>query len=253
MCYIRGELLHLVDSSISTWSYNRGRLEVTLEKMEDGLIWESLLNDGTGRSERDLPLQDGLNPTATTPNESFLLREDREGDGSRPVVVQNKMEECDNEDDKDVVIYLMSSDGKIIQKVSLGGKQFLFSLSSLICLRHDVDALLYVPTLSQHDNNFSLSFIHKSTFNALGYVQASKRDKKFFTCNSTCSHAALSNSTRHIFIYSQPTDGIGGTTAHQYIHTLNDDSHMLGLHFSHEELLYVLLEDTLIVGRLNRH
>nr|XP_058899483.1 nudC domain-containing protein 1 isoform X3 [Kogia breviceps] len=91
--------------------------------------------------------------------------------------------------------------------VNLGSNQYLFSVivdpkeMPCFCLRHDVDALLWQPHSSNQDDMWE----HIATFNALGYVQASKRDKKFFACAPNYSYAALCECLRRVFIYRQPT------------------------------------------------
>lgn len=139
--------------------------------------------------------------------------------------------------------------------MGLGGKQLLFTLpsslnhSSLLSIRHDIDALLYFPFLSPTN---SLNFAHVSTFHALGYVQASKRDKKFLTCSPNMSYAVLSTASRHIFIYCQPINGIKGTSAIQYVHTLGNNDGILGLQASSEQLVFVLCENELIALKLDQ-
>ena len=39
---------------------------------------------------------------------------------------------------------------------------------------------------------------HTGTFNALAYVVASKRDKKFITCSNDAHFAAVSDCNRHV-------------------------------------------------------
>ena len=139
--------------------------------------------------------------------------------------------------------------------MGLGGKQLLFTVppslnhSSFLSIRHDIDALLYSPFLSPTN---SLNFTHIGTFHALGYVQASKRDKKFLTCSPNMSFAVLSTASRHIFVYCQPVDGIKGTSAVQYVHTLGSNDRIVGLQASSEQLVFVLCENELIALKLDQ-
>ena len=88
--------------------------------------------------------------------------------------------------------------------------------SSLLCIRHDIDALVYSPKIESK----ALLWTHIGTFNALGYVQASKREKKFLTASSDLSFAVLCDCTRHVFVYQQPKGGVKGPTALQYIQSI---------------------------------
>lgn len=72
------------------------------------------------------------------------------------------------------------------------------SATRCVCLRHDVDGLLWQPAA---EDNCSEAFEHKATFNALGYVQASKRQLKYATCASDFSYVALCDCVRHVYIY----------------------------------------------------
>ena len=135
------------------------------------------------------------------------------------------------------------------------GKQLLFSLPPTIdtptylCLKHDIDALLFslvgvssgpitTPLMTQQ-------WDHAHTFNALGYVQASKREKKFLTCDSTCSYCVLTDCNRHVFIYRQPAAGIKGNEAVQYVHTFTTAEEILGVSAAREGVVFVLRENTL--------
>ena len=87
------------------------------------------------------------------------------------------------------------------------------------------------------------------TFNALGYVQASKRDRKFSTCAPNLSFAVMSDCNRHIFVYKQPSEGIKGNVAQQYVHTLatnSDRVNIFGLQASSDGVVFVLCERELL-------
>ena len=135
----------------------------------------------------------------------------------------------------------------------MGRRQVLFTLpgttksSSQLCVRHDVDALLWSPLLPS-DDDAQLSWSHVGTFNALGYVQASKRDKKFLTCSPEAKIAALSDCNRHIFVYRQPEEGVSGNRALQYVHTLESVSgEILGLQATSSGLVFILCQQELTV------
>ena len=122
---------------------------------------------------------------------------------------------------------------------------------SVLSLRHDIDALHYSPSLSPSP---SLSYTHVATFNALGYVQASKREKKYLTATHDGSYAVLTDSVDHIFIYCSPEEGVKGQRAAQYIHTVPDSSlspgGILGVQVTGSRLVYVLTNNILYLIKL---
>ncbi len=72
-----------------------------------------------------------------------------------------------------------------------------------ICLRHDVDGLLWQPEENVEEGQSVWQ--HIATFNAFGYVQASKQQKKFSCCAPNFSYSIISDCVRHIYIYRQPS------------------------------------------------
>uniref|UniRef100_A0A2I2Y3F8 NudC domain-containing protein 1 n=1 Tax=Gorilla gorilla gorilla TaxID=9595 RepID=A0A2I2Y3F8_GORGO len=147
--------------------------------------------------------------------------------------------------------------------VNLGSNQYLFSVivdpkeMPCFCLRHDVDALLWQPHSSKQDDMWE----HIATFNALGYVQASKRDKKFFACAPDYSYAALCECLRRVFIYRQPApmstvlynrkEGRQvGQVAKQQVASLETNDPILGFQATNERL-FVLTTKNLFLIKVN--
>ena len=133
----------------------------------------------------------------------------------------------------------------------MGGRQVLFSATNpdgdvppMFCVRHDIDALLWQPVLTPVVEEFPCQ--HIGTFNALGYVQASKRDKKFMTCNSSLTFAAICDCSRNVYVYLQPEEK--ATVALQFVHTMGrENSDILGLLATMTGLLFVLTNEELTV------
>ena len=67
---------------------------------------------------------------------------------------------------------------------------------SALCLRHDVDGLVWQPQDS--------SFVHVGTYPALGYVQASKEQRRFTAASPSMSYAAIAEGARRVYLYRQP-------------------------------------------------
>ena len=46
-------------------------------------------------------------------------------------------------------------------------------------------------------------WMHSLTFDALGYVQASKQEHKFTTCSNTFKHTFITDCTSNVYIYER--------------------------------------------------
>ena len=113
-------------------------------------------------------------------------------------------------------------------------------------LRHDVDAIIWQPDALITDPA-KPSWHHKTTFNALAYIQASKEDRKFTVCPPSLKYAAISDCSRHIFVYLQPEDGLKGNKASENVHTLSSPTKILGMQPTDDGALFVLTPNELIV------
>ncbi|KAG8570253.1 hypothetical protein GDO81_011168 [Engystomops pustulosus] len=239
-----------------------GSVEVTLAKREVGNMWaEVIAGDTQGEFVAD-PAQSA----AIAERLMHLTSEDLNPnpDCEKPPCNAQELEECDMSlEDSTTLCRFDGNTTKATHVVNLGGNQFLFSLEAApelmpcFSLRHDVDALMWQPVSSQGDNLWD----HAATFNALGYVQASKQDKKFFTCAPNFSYAALCECVRRIFIYRQPTpvstvlynrkEGRHvGQVAKQQVASLESSDPILGFQASNERL-FVLTTKKLFVIRVN--
>jgi len=115
----------------------------------------------------------------------------------------------------------------------------------LFGLRHDVDATVWSPA---PDNQPPWS--HINTFNALGYVQASKTNRKFTAVPPNLSYALITDCNRHVFVYTQPTEGIKGNRAGEFVCSLSERLDILGLAATDSGCVYVLTEQTLFCFKI---
>ena len=126
-----------------------------------------------------------------------------------------------------------------IFQVCLASHQWIFNASldprlpPAFCIRHDVDALLWQP--KSHSADTDANWTHIGTFNALGYVQAAKRDRKFSTCAPDMSFAALCDCTRHVYVYQQP-EREAKYASQQVVTLTSPDNEILGLQASNRRL-----------------
>lgn len=128
-----------------------------------------------------------------------------------------------------------------------------------LCLQYDVDGLVWQP--QNHISEQNLPWKHVATFNAFGYVQASKQQRKFSTCPPDCSYAVICDCSRHIYIYRQPlpissplrnrkTGHQVNAVAKQQLVTLDTNDNILGVKATNEQLL-ILTENELLVVQVN--
>lgn len=260
---VEGKLYSSIDHEGSTWTIKENDgLEVSLIKKNEGLMWpELVVGDKQGELIRD-PAQ-----CAAIAERLMHLTSDElnpNPDKEKPPCNAQELEECD-------IFFEESSslcrfDGNTLKTthvVNLGSNQYLFSVivdpkeMPCFCLRHDVDALLWQPHCSKQDDMWE----HIATFNALGYVQASKRDKKFFACAPNYSYAALCECLRRVFIYRQPTpmstvlynrkEGRHvGQVAKQQVASLETNDPILGFQATNERL-FVLTTKNLFLIKVN--
>lgn len=97
-------------------------------------------------------------------------------------------------------------------------------------------------------------WFHEATLNAFGYVQASKRNRKFLSTPSDYSYALISDMQTHMYLYKQnsPTSTLPGTSlrnrktgklvesiAKQHMISLENHDEILGL-LTLNERIYIL-------------
>ncbi|XP_053104273.1 nudC domain-containing protein 1 isoform X2 [Hemicordylus capensis] len=255
---LEGTLFSSIDHESSTWILTENNsLEISLIKKEEGHLWPELI---VGDSQGEF-IMDPAQSAAIAENLMHLTSDEMNPDPNKdnPPCNAQELEECD--------IFLEDStslcrfDGNTLKAthvVNLGSNQYLFSAvvdpkeMPCFCLRHDVDALLWQPHPDQQD-----MWEHIATFNALGYVQASKQDKKFMACAPNHSFSALCECLRRVFIYRQPTplrtvlynrkEGRQvGQVAKQLVATLEAHDPVLGFQATNERL-FVLTTKTLFI------
>ncbi|XP_068188933.1 nudC domain-containing protein 1 [Antennarius striatus] len=262
---LEGQLYASVDPEASAWIIkNQKSLEVTLQKRDEGPVWpELVMGDRRGEyvmsSEQAALLQDRL---------AYLTSEDLNGnpDVDKPPCNSQELEDCDGfPEDSFSLTHFSGELLKPTQVVNLGSHQYLFTVDvnpcdmPCLCLRHDVDALVWQPRPDQPSNMWE----HIATFNALGYVQASKRDKKFATCAPNFSYASLCECLRRTFIYRQPSPVETvlfnrkqgrqiGQVAKQQVASLDSDKPILGFRATNERL-YILTSSHIFVLKVNNN
>ena len=139
-------------------------------------------------------------------------------------------------------------------QVSLGGRQVVFTGPSpscqpgYFCLRHDVDGVVWLPHATSPANP-SARWSHVTTFNALGYVQASKRERKFTTCSPDKTYAVISDGVRHVFVYMKPSKG-SPNSAVEYVHSLERSTDVLGVVAADNGIVFLLTKKKLHILKI---
>ncbi|XP_053414745.1 nudC domain-containing protein 1 isoform X2 [Nycticebus coucang] len=260
---LEGTLYSPIDHESSTWIIKENdSLEISLMKKNEGLTWPELV---VGDKQGEL-IRDSAQCAAIAERLMHLTSEELNPnpDKEKPPCNAQELEECDIFfEESSSLCRFDASTLKTTHVVNLGSNQYLFSVildpkeMPCFCLRHDVDALLWQPHSSKQEDMWE----HIATFNALGYVQASKRDKKFFACAPNYSYAALCECLRRVFIYRQPVpmstvlynrkEGRQvGQVAKQQVASLETNDPILGFQATNERL-FVLTTKNLFLIKVN--
>ena len=204
-----GELWNVLDSDTMTWTIQGKKLEINVCKANEGLIWQRFYSspemDGLEISQPD-SIDDAI-AHATSNAAQDRPRVEKEDEAPSAFNAQ-ELEECDALPDDHFALFVLSADegGRVTHRVNLSGHQHLLDLPTVparppsLCLRHDVDGLVWQP---QRDSK-GTGFVHVGTFPALGYVQASKEQRRFTVASPSMSYCAILEATRRVYLYRQP-------------------------------------------------
>ena len=116
---------------------------------------------------------------------------------------------------------------------------------------------------SNENKAIKLGLDHVESFAALGYVQASKQQRKFTVCSSDMTYAVIIDRIRHLYIYRQPSDIAQGcelrnrttgqrvkTVAKQQVITLQDTSEEIIGAFATSKTIFVSTKSSLFTARV---
>jgi len=261
---ISGNLFDVVSVQDSTWTLTDNNiLEIVLFKSVPAQ-WQFLI-EGDDRGE---PLFDNEKLAEINEQLSIYTSDTLKtcDESSQAAFNTEQLEECDALSDDDFSVWSVCADShQVIQQMNISSHQWLFHAGSpspgeypVICLRHDVDGIIWQPKggLScGSDESESLCWQHVSTFNALGYVHASKQQRKFMTCCPDFSYCVIADCVRHVYVYYQMTRLVcplrnrktGETVqsiAKQHLISLDTTENIRGLHATNSNI-FVLSDKTL--------
>lgn len=109
--------------------------------------------------------------------------------------------------------------------------------------RSDVDICVWLPLIATNpiDQNIErlIHVRHEGTLNAIGYIQASKQQKKFMQCSPDFSYSIICEPNRHLFIYKSTYESANGlknrstnakaNIGQQKLITLDETDEVLGI------------------------
>jgi len=204
---LNGELHGLIDSVNSKFEIIDGnRLEIKLVKI-DKFSWTEVLKGDT--NGKYIPDSDILKMASESLMEFTSEKEVTETFNSRPVFNAESIEDCDIVSTESLSLsWLEFETHQVARSVDFGGHQFLFAsrISTEeppnICLRYDVDGLLYrIPSdpLQKRSNEFESA--HWATFNAFGYVEAAKESRRIVSCSPSAKYAVIVDQRRNVYVY----------------------------------------------------
>ncbi|CAG0912676.1 unnamed protein product [Notodromas monacha] len=197
------------------WNQNADTVTVTMKlpdvvsKSEvnadgDGMWRELIKKCKRGKETVDPEVAAAVHERLAHLTSETLVSEAEPGSG----IGLNQMEECDDLplETSTLARFVCEKDGgcHISHKASLSSHQWIFSTKltpeslPVVCLRHDVDAIVWEFKENEPD---CWNASHIGTFDAFGYVFASKENRKYTVCPPDMSYVAICDSATHCYIY----------------------------------------------------
>ncbi|CAF1284914.1 unnamed protein product [Adineta ricciae] len=251
---IDAKLYDKIDTKESSYTVTKDKtnqMNIILHKANVGQFWSETFKEGQSITG-DIKMVN-IPETTTTADDDDEIKQ--------PYNSQ-QLEECDqysNENDT----YLVRFDGDTHRTThqALICNQILFTKLDppLLCIRHDVDGLIWQINSITSDNQAPWS--HEATLNAFGYVQASKQNRKFLSTPPDYSYVLISDVSTHLYLYKQqsPASNLPGSSlrnrktgkliesvAKQHMISLENHNEILGL-LTTNERTYILTDDQLFI------
>ncbi|ESO91066.1 hypothetical protein LOTGIDRAFT_122249 [Lottia gigantea] len=257
-----GKLYRTVDTEACTWTITGQRLELTLCKTDSSTWKEVVEGDASGELVLDSQQIEAIHQRL----EAFTSDQmNPDPDCGNRVYNSQELEDCD----LDTGMILMRIDGETHQITHQVSKyrlnQWLFTVKlepgkpKSLCLRHDVDGCMWQPT--EPVSSGVSPWQHVVTFDALGYVQASKQQKKYSSSAPNCSYSVICDCSKHLYIYhrhspinsplrNRKTGKQVNTIAKQQVISLDTTDAILGLHAANDKI-FILTETSLYVIKIS--
>nr|CAB3264480.1 nudC domain-containing protein 1-like [Phallusia mammillata] len=262
---LAGEMYMEAEAEASSWMIDGDTLIVTIQKKIEGHTWAMVI-EGDNRGEMEVNPEEvaRVHQQLAHLTSETLNTEKSEGQ----LFNSGEIEECDSYYDSEAsLVRFDASTNKFTHSANISSLKWLFNLSSspnespCVVLRHDVDAVVWQPTAPNPlKGSNRIIWKHQATFNALGYVHASKTNLKFCGAAPDASYAALCECQRRIFVYRQPTalasplrnrssGEVVRKVSLQQVATLPNNEDVYGFAVSNDRM-YVLTESELVVFKV---
>lgn len=250
---LHGTFANPVNADSATWTISDGKLEIILPKASEGLNWKEMFQSGDSGGEEllDPQLVEEVNQRLAHLTSDKL---DANPDPDKPAYNPGQFEACDEASEDLLLLRLDGSTHSLTTIGLLGPTQHLFncqvqgSVVPSFCIRQDVDGILWQPEDEE-------KFTHTATYNAFGYVKASKTMAKFTCAAIDNSYVAVADVKSHIYVFFQP-EAFGGelrnrksgkrlnSVARQVVISMKTHDEILGLQAS-PNVLFVLTEKSI--------
>jgi hypothetical protein len=255
------KLWDIIDCESSTWTLesSSGLLTIELAKKNENVRWLHVF-------EQDDNVREDLSPDQLEEIRDRL--EKFTGDAeSKPMGVPGWSQplqhpiatEMDDDIDHDgqniSLSWIDGSSGKVTAEVSAGGQEWISTSFvqpsvdqfSTVCLKMDVDGLVY-----SIERASPISVSHIASFNALAFVQASKRDKRFIYHDPRNTFSIILEGSRNAYIYYRHEDGKRTTDVQTLVDlTQGHDIDVIGAQLIDDRVVIVLLESSVVILDLN--
>ena len=263
---LNGNLYLDADPEASVWTIVDGQLEVTLQKRIEGRSWVTVVEgDDRGEFLVDPDEAEKIHRQLSHLTSDTLNTDPSDGN----LFNSGQLEDCDAYYDSSATLMRFDAiSDKFTHSADISSLRWLFNYSTergdvpVFVLRHDVDAVAWQPLSSTETGKKDARILYKhiATFNALGYVHASKTNLKFCSSPPDASYAAFCECQRRVYVYRQPTPLTStlrnrssgakvGKIAFQQVATIEGSNDILGFATTNERI-YVLTNNNLIVFKV---
>jgi len=204
---LSGNLEGRIDKDGCSWTLGDSILEVTLEKSQL-CVWDRIIEGDSIPETRSDSAHDAA---AIHESLKHLTTDSWNAEPDKPFQPYNtqELEECDFGGGE--TCYLSSFDRQELtfhSQSSISSNHILFTMPCLetgtcpiLCLRHDVDGVLWQPT--QGKEFLNRPYKHLASLNAFGYVSASKTRRRFLSASTDFSYGVIADVDRHVYVYKQ--------------------------------------------------
>lgn len=204
---LSGNLEGRIDKDGCSWTLADAVLEVTLEKSQL-CVWDRVVEGDSTPETRSDSAHDAA---AVHESLKHLTTDSWNAEPDKPFQPFNtqELEECDYGGGE--TSFLTAFDRQELafhSQSSISSNHILFTIPSvetsecpIICLRHDVDGVLWQPT--QGKEFLNRPYKHLASLHAFGYVSASKTRRRFLGASSDFSYGVIADVDRHVYVYRQ--------------------------------------------------